>query len=25
MAEVCYEVECPLIPVLVEMEYQGIR
>ncbi|MDC3225023.1 DNA polymerase, partial [Mariniblastus sp.] len=25
VAKVCYEVECPLIPVLVEMEYQGIR
>ncbi len=25
VAEVCYEVECPLVPVLVEMEYQGIR
>ena len=25
VAEVCYQVECPLIPVLVEMEYQGIR
>ncbi len=23
--KVCYEVECPLIPVLVEMEYEGIR
>ena len=21
----CYEVECPLIPVLVDMEYEGIR
>ena len=25
VSQVCYEVECPLIPVLVEMEYQGIR
>ena len=25
VAEVCYQVECPLIPVLVDMEYQGIR
>ena len=25
VAEVCYEVECPLTPVLVEMEYHGIR
>lgn len=25
VAEVCYEVECPLIPALVEMEYHGIR
>ena len=24
VAQVCYEVECPLIPVLVEMEYEGI-
>jgi DNA polymerase I len=24
VARVCYEVECPLIPVLVEMEYEGI-
>jgi DNA polymerase-1 len=24
VAKVCYEVECPLVPVLVEMEYQGI-
>ena len=23
--KVCYEVECPLIPVLVEMEHEGIR
>lgn len=23
--KVCYEVECPLIPVLVNMEYEGIR
>ncbi len=25
VGQVCYEVECPLIPVLVDMEYQGIR
>ena len=25
VGQVCYEVECPLIPVLVEMEFQGIR
>ena len=25
VAEVCYDVECPLIPVLVDMEYEGIR
>ena len=25
VAEVCYEVECPLIPVLVDMEREGIR
>ncbi|MGI9472892.1 MAG: DNA polymerase I [Rubripirellula sp.] len=25
VAEVCFEVECPLIPVLVDMEYEGIR
>ncbi len=25
VSQVCYEVECPLIPVLVEMEYEGIR
>jgi DNA polymerase-1 len=25
VARVCYEVECPLIPVLVDMEYEGIR
>jgi DNA polymerase-1 len=25
VAEVCYEVECPLIPVLVDMEHEGIR
>jgi DNA polymerase-1 len=24
-SQVCYEVECPLIPVLVDMEYEGIR
>ena len=23
--QVCHEVECPLIPVLVDMEYEGIR
>lgn len=25
VSRVCYEVECPLIPVLVDMEYEGIR
>ena len=25
VSQVCYEVECPLIPVLVEMEHQGVR
>jgi DNA polymerase-1 len=25
VAQVCYDVECPLIPVLVDMEYEGIR
>ena len=25
VAKVCYDVECPLIPVLVDMEYEGIR
>ena len=25
VSSVCYEVECPLIPVLVDMEYEGIR
>jgi DNA polymerase-1 len=25
VTQVCYEVECPLVPVLVEMEYNGIR
>ena len=25
VSKVCYEVECPLIPVLVEMEHEGIR
>jgi DNA polymerase-1 len=25
VAQVCYQVECPLIPALVEMEYHGIR
>lgn len=24
-SQVCYEIECPLIPVLVDMEYEGIR
>ncbi|MFK7767342.1 MAG: DNA polymerase I [Mariniblastus sp.] len=24
VSKVCYEVECPLIPVLVDMEYEGI-
>jgi DNA polymerase-1 len=24
VSEVCYEIECPLIPVLVDMEYEGI-
>ena len=24
VAEVCYDVECPLIPVLVDMEHEGI-
>ncbi len=25
VSQVCYEVECPLIPVLIDMEYTGIR
>jgi DNA polymerase-1 len=25
VSKVCYEVECPLIPVLVDMEYDGVR
>ena len=25
VSSVCYEVECPLIPVLVDMEYEGVR
>lgn len=25
VSEVCYDIECPLIPVLVDMEYEGIR
>ncbi len=25
VAEVCYKVECPLIPVLVDMEFEGIN
>ena len=25
VAQVCHEVECPLVPVLVDMEYEGIR
>ncbi|MCG8649430.1 MAG: DNA polymerase I, partial [Pirellulales bacterium] len=25
VSEVCYNVECPLIPILVDMEYEGIR
>lgn len=25
VSRVCYEVECPLVPVLVDMEYEGIR
>ena len=25
VSQVCYEVECPLVPVLVDMEYEGIR
>ncbi|MDB4809668.1 DNA polymerase I [bacterium] len=25
VTKVCYEVECPLVPILVEMEHEGIR
>ena len=25
VSQVCYQVECPLIPVLVDMEYEGVR
>lgn len=25
VSKVCYDIECPLIPVLVEMEHEGIR
>ena len=25
VSKVCHEVECPLVPVLVDMEYEGIR
>lgn len=25
VAQVCYEVECPLVPVLIDMEFEGIR
>lgn len=25
LERVCYDVECPLVPVLVDMEYEGIR
>ena len=25
VSQVCYEIECPLVPVLVEMEHEGIR
>jgi DNA polymerase I len=25
VAQVCYEVECPLVPVLIDMEYEGVR
>ena len=25
VSQVCHEIECPLIPVLVDMEYRGIR
>ena len=25
VSKVCYEIECPLVPVLVDMEYHGVR
>ena len=25
VAQVCYDIECPLVPVLVDMEFEGIR
>ncbi len=25
VAQVCYDIECPLVPVLVDMEHEGIR
>ncbi|MEO8270780.1 MAG: 5'-3' exonuclease H3TH domain-containing protein, partial [Aureliella sp.] len=25
VSQVCYDVECPLVPVLIDMEYEGIR
>ncbi len=25
VSQVCYDIECPLVPVLVDMEYEGIR
>ena len=25
VSEVCHDIECPLVPVLVDMEYEGIR
>ena len=25
VSQVCYEIECPLVPVLVDMEFEGIR
>ena len=25
VSKVCYEIECPLVPVLVDMEYEGIK
>ena len=25
VSQVCYEIECPLVPVLVDMEHEGIR
>ena len=25
VSQVCYEIECPLVPILVDMEYEGIR